>query len=324
MLETSARLLRLLSLLQARRNWNSAELATRLGVTTRTIRNDVDRLRRLGYPVDARPGVAGGYRLGTGGALPPLLLDDEEAVAVAIGLRTAASGSIAGIEETSVRALAKVQQVLPSRLRHRVSAFQSYALPMPSPGPQVDPDVLTVIARTCRDHECLRFDYRTHSGAASRRLVEPYRLVNDRRRWYLVAWDVDRDAWRTFRVDRIEPRTPTGPRFTPRALPPDREIAAQVARGVGEATWRYRARVIVHAPAAFVRRRLPIPLEVEPLGEDRCAFEPGSDHPEMLALYLGMLDADFEVVDSAELLDALRKLAGRYQRAIDASQEAAG
>jgi predicted DNA-binding transcriptional regulator YafY len=324
MLETSARLLRLLSLLQARRDWTSAELATRLGVTTRTVRNDVDRLRRLGYPVDARPGVAGGYRLGTGGALPPLLLDDEEAVAVAIGLRTAASGSIAGIDETSVRALAKVQQVLPSRLRHRVSAFQSYALPMPSPGPQVDPDVLTVIASACRDHERLRFDYRTHSGAASRRAVEPYRLVNDRRRWYLLAWDVDRDAWRTFRVDRIEPRTPPGPRFTPRALPPDGEIAAQVARGVGEATWRYRARVIVHAPAAYVRSRLPIPIEVEALGADRSVFEPGSDHPEMLALYLGMLDADFEIVDSPELVDALRKLAGRYQRAIDASQQAAG
>jgi predicted DNA-binding transcriptional regulator YafY len=324
MLETSARLLSLLSLLQARRDWTSAELATRLGVTTRTIRNDVDRLRRLGYPVDARPGVAGGYRLGTGGALPPLLLDDEEAVAVAIGLRTAASGSIAGIEETSVRALAKVQHLLPPRLRHRVSAFQSYALPMPPSGPQVDPDVLTVIASACRDHECLRFAYRTHSGAVSRRSVEPYRLVNDRRRWYLVAWDVDRDAWRTFRVDRIEPRTPTGPRFTPRALPPDREIAALVVRGVGEATWRYRARVIVHAPAAFVRSRLPIPIGVEPLGEDRCAFEPGSDHPGMLALYLGMLDADFEIVDSPELVDALRKIAGRYQRAIDASQQAAG
>jgi predicted DNA-binding transcriptional regulator YafY len=324
MLETSARLLRLLSLLQGRRDWTSTELAARLGVTTRTIRNDMNRLRGLGYPVDARPGVAGGYRLGTGGALPPLLLDDEEAVAVAIGLRTAATGSIAGIEETSVRALAKVQQVLPSRLRHRVSAFQSHALPMPSRGPQVDPDVLMVIASACRDHERLRFDYRAHSGAASRRSVEPYRLVNDRRRWYLVAWDMDRDAWRTFRVDRIEPRTPAGPRFTPRALPPDQEIAAQVARGVGEAAWRYRARVIVHAPAAHVRDRLPVPLEVQSLGEDKCAFEPGSDHPQMLALYLGMLDADFTIVDSPELVDALRTLTSRYQRAIDASQQPSG
>jgi predicted DNA-binding transcriptional regulator YafY len=324
MLETSARLLRLLSLLQTRRDWTSAELATRLGVTTRTIRNDVDRLRGLGYPVEARPGVAGGYRLGAGGTLPPLLLDDDEAVAIAIGLRTAASGSIAGIEETSVRALAKLQQVLPSRLRHRVSAFQSHMLPMPSSGPQVDPDVLTVIASACRDHERLRFDYRTHSGAASQRSVEPYRLINDRRRWYLVAWDVDRDAWRTFRVDRIEPRTPAGPRFTPRALPPDREVTAQVARGVGEATWRYRARVIVHAPATWVQGRLPIPVDVESLGHDRCAFEPGSDHPQMLALYLGMLDADFEIVDSPELVDALRKLASRYQRAVDISQRASG
>jgi len=324
MLETSARLLRLLSLLQARRDWTSTELATRLGVTTRTIRNDMGRLRGLGYPVDARPGAAGGYRLGTGAALPPLLLDDEEAVAVAVGLRTAASGSIAGIEETSVRALAKLQQVLPSRLRRRVSAFQSYALPMPARGPQVDPDVLMVIASACRDHERLRFDYRAHSGAPSRRSVEPYRLVNDRRRWYLVAWDTDRNAWRTFRVDRIEPRTPSGPRFTPRPLPPDGEIAAQTARGVGEATWRYRARVIVQAPAAHVRDRLPIPVEVESLGQDQCAFEPGSDHPEMLALYLGMLDADFTVVDSPELVDALRKLTGRYERAIDASQQAPG
>ena len=324
MLETSARLLRLLSLLQARRDWTSTELATRLGVSTRTIRNDVGRLRGLGYPVDARPGVAGGYRLGTGAALPPLLLDDEEAVAVAVGLRTAASGSIAGIEETSVRALAKLQQVLPSRLRRRVSAFQAYALPIPSRGPQADPDVLTVIAGACRDHERLRFDYRAHSGAASRRSVEPYRLVNYQQRWYLVAWDTERHAWRTFRVDRIKPRTPAGPRFTPRALPPDREIAAQVARGVGEATWRYRARVIVHAPASHVRGRLPIPVGVGSLGEDQCAFEPGADDPQLLALYLGMLDADFTIVDSPELVNALHKLTGRYQRAIDASQHASG
>lgn len=294
-----------------------AELASRLAVTARTIRNDVDRLRGLGYPVDARPGVAGGYRLGVGATRPPLLLDDdEEAVAVAIGLRIAASGSIAGIEETLVRALAKLQQVLPSRLRHRVSAFQSYALPMPSPGPQLDMDVVTVIASACRDRERLRFDYQAHSRATSKRSVEPYRLLNGRRRWYLVAWDLDRDAWRTFRVDRIELRTPNGPRFTPRALPPDDEIAAQVARGVGEATWRYQARVIVHAPATYVRARLPIQVEVESLGDDRCAFEPGSDHPELLALHLGLLDKDFEIVDAPELIDALRNLAERYLRAI--------
>ncbi len=321
MLATSERLLQVLSLLQARRDWTSAELATRLGVTTRTVRNDVDRLRRLGYAIDARPGVAGGYRLGTHGALPPLLLDDEEVVAVAVGLRAAAGGSIVGIEETSVRALAKLQQVLPSRLRRRISAFQSHTLLMPSRGPQVDPDVLTVIAGACRDHEQLRFDYQSHSGTDSRRSVEPYRLLNDHRRWYLMAWDTGRDDWRTFRVDRIELRTPTGPRFTPRAVPPDPEIAAQVARGVGESSWRYRTQVIVHAPAEHVRQRMPIPVEVQSLGDDRCAFEPGSDNPEMLALYLGMLDADFTIVDSPELVDALRKVTGRYQRAIDASQQ---
>jgi predicted DNA-binding transcriptional regulator YafY len=319
MLETSARLLRLLSLLQSRRDWTGAELAARLGVTTRTVRNDMDRLRGLGYPVQARPGVAGGYRLGAGGSLPPLLLDDEEAVAVAIGLRTAASGSVAGIEETSVRALAKLQQLLPSRLRHRVSAFGSHALPVPAAGPQVDVEVLTLVAGACRDHEQLRFDYRSHSGAGSRRAVEPYRLLNDRRRWYLLAWDVDRAAWRTFRVDRIEARSPTGPRFTPRALPPEDEVAAQVARGIGEATWRYRARVVVHAPAEHARARLPIRVEVLALGHDRCTFEPGSDHPQMLALYLGMLDADFEIVAAPELVAALRALARRYQRAADAS-----
>jgi predicted DNA-binding transcriptional regulator YafY len=318
MVETSARLLRLLSLFQGRRDWTSGELAARLGVTTRTVRKDVDRLRRLGYPVDARPGVAGGYRLGTGGSLPPLLLDDEEAVAVAVGLRTAANGSVAGIEEASVRALAKLQQVLPSRLWHRISAFQTTTLQLPAQQPQVDPDVLTAIARACRDHERLRFDYRPHSGPAGRRSVEPYRLVHDRQRWYLVAWDLDRDDWRTFRVDRLEPRTPTGPRFPPRPLPPDADLTARVARGVREATWRYRARVVVAAPADHVRSRLPVPVDVQPLGEDRCTFEPGSDHPEMLALYLGLLDADFTVVDSPELVTALRTLIGRFQRAVEA------
>src|SRR2546423_232158 len=165
MLETSARLLRLLSLFQARRNWTSTELADRLGVATRTLRNDVERLRALGYPVEARPGVAGGYQLGAGGSLPPLLLDDDEAVAVAVGLRTAANGSVIGIEEASVRALAKLQQVLPSRLRHRVGAFAAAALPAPARGPQGDPGLLNLIASACRDHEQLRFDLRHQPGA---------------------------------------------------------------------------------------------------------------------------------------------------------------
>ncbi len=312
---SSARLLRLLSLLQARRDWTGAELAERLGVTTRTIRNDVDRLRGIGYPVDSRPGVAGGYRLGVGAALPPLLLDDDEAVAVAVGLRTAASGSIAGIEETSVRALVKLQQLLPSRLRRRVNAVGAATLSLPARGPRVDPDVLFVIACACRDRERLRFGYRAHSGAVTHRSAEPHRLISDRGRWYLLAWDTGRDDWRTFRVDRISPRTPAGPRFTPRELPPDAELAERIARGVGEAVWQYRARVVVHAPADHVRSRLPIAADVTPLGAGRCEFEPGSDDPARLALWLGFLEADFTVVGAPELVDALRTLAGRYARA---------
>jgi predicted DNA-binding transcriptional regulator YafY len=320
MLETSARLLRLLSLLQSRRDWTSGELAQRLDVTTRTIRNDVDRLRALGYPVEARPGVTGGYRLGATGAMPPLLLDDEEAVAVAIGLRTAASGSIAGIEEASLLALSKLHHVLPARLRHRIDAFRVIIAPV-AEGSRVDPAVLTAVAGACRDRERLRFDYRTHSGAEQRREVEPYRLVHHRRRWYLIAWDLQRSDWRTFRLDRLSPRIPSGPRFVPRALPSDDDIAQRLASGVGTATWQYRARVLVHASAEHVRSRIPVPIDVEPIDENRCVFEPGSDYPVMLALYLGMVDADFEIIDAPELVEALRLLVGRFGRAI-ASAEA--
>ena len=313
MLETSARLLRLLSLLQSRPDWTGPELAERLGVTTRTIRNDIGRLRELDYPVDARAGVAGGYRLGRGASLPPLLLDDEEAVAVAVGLRTAAGSAVSGIEDASVRALMKLQQVLPSRLRHRTRAFEA-AVQAPVPGPLVDVEVLTLIASACRDREVVRFDYRTHDGRSTRRRTEPYRLVSHHRRWYLVTWDLDRDDWRTFRLDRVTPRTPTGPRFAPRPIPPDPEIIERVQRVAGEAMWRFRARVVVHAPASHVRARMPIPVDVEELGEDRCVFEPGSDDPHALALWLGFLDADFEV-ESEELRQALLALADRLGRA---------
>jgi predicted DNA-binding transcriptional regulator YafY len=211
MLETSARLLRLLSFLQSRRDWTGSELAARLGVTTRTVRNDVARLRRLDYPIEARPGVDGGYRLGAGGVLPPLLLDDDEAVAIAIGLCSAVAGSITGIEETSLRALTKLRHVLPSRLRHRVDAFSSHTLTSAARGPLVDPAVLTVIASACQNHERLRFDYQVPAGAAERRSVEPHRLINSRQRWYLLAWDLERDGWWNFRVDRMRPRTPLAP-----------------------------------------------------------------------------------------------------------------
>jgi predicted DNA-binding transcriptional regulator YafY len=315
MLPTSARLLRLLSLLEARADWSGAQLADQLGVTTRTVRNDVQRLRGLGYPVHAAPGVGGGYRLGAGANLPPLLLDDDEAVAVAVGLGTAAAGSVTGVQETSLRALAKLEQVLPSRLRHQVRALKTATVEIPVPGPTVDPEVLTAIAGACRDHQRLRFDYRDHDGLASIRTVEPHRLAHDRGRWYLVAWDTDRQEWRTFRADRIEPRVPTGPRFVPRDLP-DGDVASYLLRGVGAATWRYRARVTVHAPAAQVAARLPPAVLVEAVDERTCIVNAGSDTPQMLAVYLGMLDVDFEVDEPRELVEQLGRLADRYRRAI--------
>jgi predicted DNA-binding transcriptional regulator YafY len=318
MLETSGRLLRLLSLLQARRDWSGAELADRLGVSPRTVRRDVERLRDLGYPVHATRGVAGGYRLGAGAALPPLLLEDEEAVAVAVGLRTAASGGVvAGIEETSVRALAKLEQVLPSRLRHRVNAVAAYTVtvPMATAGPTVDVEVLTAVAAACRDHDLLRFDYEDRAGATSLRTTEPHRLVCWGRRWYLLAWDTERAGWRTFRVDRVRPRIPTGPRFAPRD-PPDDDLAAYIARGVWSASWRHRARVRLHAPAEVIAQRIPPGVGLlEAVGKDRCLLHTGAETLETLAVHLGMLGADFEVDEPPELVDHLRMLADRYRRA---------
>ncbi|WP_116949573.1 helix-turn-helix transcriptional regulator [Jiangella endophytica] len=320
MVETSARLLKLLSLLQLRREWASADLADRLGVAVRTVRRDVDRLRTLGYPVDSTPGVSGGYRLGSGADMPPLLLDDEEAVAVAVGLRTAAGGSVAGIEETSVRALAKLEQVLPTRLRHRVTALSSATVPLPVSGPTVSSDVLTAIAATVRDHERLRFDYVGHDGGSSRREVEPHRLVNRGRRWYLVAWDVGRSDWRTFRVDRMTPKIPTGPRFAPRP-DPGGDVADFVNRGLDLALWRYRATLRLHAPADAVAGRLPVTIGVEPETDHTCVIRTGADTYEMLAVYTAMLDVDFDVLDPPEFAVHLRRLAARYVRAAGSAPE---
>jgi predicted DNA-binding transcriptional regulator YafY len=313
-MDTSERLLKLLGLLQARPDWTGPELAERLAVTDRTVRNDVERLRRLGYPVHASPGVGGGYRLGAGAALPPLLLDDEEAVAVAVGLRTAAGGAVAGIEESSLQALAKLEQVLPSRLRHRVNALHSTMSTIRGDGPTVDPAVLTAIAAATRDRERLRFDYRRHDGSDAVRDVEPHRVVSWGRRWYLVAWDAGKQDWRTFRVDRMRPRVPTGPRFVPRRVPGG-DVTAYVEKTVGQATWQYRARVLLHAPEAAVAARLPPAVELEPVDERTCIATAGADDPYLLALYLGMLDVDFDVIDAPELAEELRKLAGRYARA---------
>ena len=315
MLETSARLLRLLALLQTRREWNGPQLAEALSVTTRTVRKDVDRLRALGYPVNASAGVAGGYRLGAGTSLPPLLLDDEEAVAVTVGLRTAAaSGGVAGIEETSLRALAKLEQVLPAHLHRRVSALHDSMIEIAPPPAAVPAAQLSAIAAAIRDHVRLRFDYEDHRERITLRTVEPHRLVHTRGRWYLVAWDVDRDDWRTFRGDRIRPRAGAGARFMPRP-DPGGDLVAYVERGLGSATWRHRARVKVHAPAGRVIARVPPAVIVEEIDERACFANVGSDSAHDLAMWLALLDADFDASHDLELARELRRLGDRLVRA---------
>ncbi|MFE9024508.1 helix-turn-helix transcriptional regulator [Streptomyces sp. NPDC007808] len=309
MLDTSARLLRLLSLLQAHREWSGARLAERLGVTPRTVRRDVDRLRELGYPVTASPGTGGGYQLGAGAELPPLLLDDDEAVAVAVGLRTAAGHGIEGIGETSVRALAKLEQVLPNRLRRRVGALNAFTVPMLR-GPQpssVDPALLTELAHLCRDSERLRFEYRDHEGAASRRSVEPHRLVCSERRWYLVAWDLERDDWRTFRVDRITPRPPHGPRFTPRT-PPAEDLAAYVSRGVSTRAYAAHAVVRLLVPLHEAAERIsPSAGVLEADGEDACILRTGAGSLEVMVIHVTLMGFEFEVLEPPELIEEIRR-----------------
>ncbi len=325
-LETSARLLRLLSLLQSRRDWTGAELAGRLGVGLRTTRRDIDRLRDLGYPVDATPGVAGGYRLGVGAALPPLLLDDDEAVAVAISLHTATTSSVAGLEESSFRALTKLQQTLPSRLRHRVTAFHATTIPLTGPGSrpdQVDPEVLTAVAAACRDQRRLRLRYPGRAGVTTRD-VEPHRLVHTPRRWYLLAWDADRSDWRTFRVDRVQgPLGPPGARFTPRRLPSD-DVAAYVSHSISSAPYRYQACILFHAPvAAVAQRSSPTAGRLEAVDQHTCILHTGSDSLDELALYVALKGFDFQVLDPPELVPALRALSDRLRQAADDSPASA-
>jgi predicted DNA-binding transcriptional regulator YafY len=313
--ETSSRLLTLLSLLQARRDWPGSELAHRLEVSGRTIRRDVERLRGLGYPVESLTGPAGGYRLRAGTAMPPLLLDDDEAIAIAVGLRTAARASVTGIEETSVRALVKLEQVLPAHLRRRVRALQSATTTLPAGGPSVDPQTLTVIAAACRDFECVRFAYRGRDGIASRREVEPHSLVNLGRRWYLAAWDRGRQDWRTFRVDRLGGPASTGVRFAPRDLPA-KDAAAYVSQSLSAAPNRYEARITVHAPAEVVRRNVPSYWgTIEPIDEHRCEYRTGDDDLAWLALRVAMLTVDFDVNEPPELAEHLLQLARRLERA---------
>lgn len=316
MSETASRLLAVLSILQSRPDWTGGELAARLGVTTRTVRNDIDRLRELGYPVDATRGTAGGYRLGAGGKLPPLLLDDEEAVAVAVGLR-AATG-IAGIEESSGRALAKLEQVLPSRLRPTVAALHETVDRAPentgtdAPDPEVDGAVLQAVAAAIRDVEWLRFDFRGEPV-----LVEPYRLLSWQRRWHLVARDPRSDEWGTYRVDWIEPRMPTRRRFDPEPIPGG-DATAFAMRTIAATGWNVHARLRIAASAETVLARInPAVGVVEPVDEHRSVLVTGADSLETIAAYIGMLGMDFTVESPVELRAVLRTYSERYARAAE-------
>ncbi len=310
MLETSARLLRILSLLQEHRDWPGADLADRLGVTVRTVRRDIDRLRELGYPVHAVRGVAG-YRLGAGSALPPLLLDDEEALAVAVGLRTVAGGTVAGIEQASLRSLAKLEQVLPSRLRHRLNTLQRSMVRVGGTAPRVDPEVLIAISEACDRRERLRFDYTDHGGRQSVRDTEPMAVVNFSRHWYLVAWDVAREDWRSFRVDRLRPKIPTGPRFTPRELPGG-DVVDYLSNRLSDEAWSWRATVTLHRPAAELAETIwPGMGVLEAVDDSHCLLHIGADSPWALSWMITSLDVDFTVTGPPELVEAVRALGNR-------------
>lgn len=318
MSDTPGRLLALLSLLQTPREWPGSELAERLEVSPRTIRRDIDRLRDLGYPVEATLGAAGGYRLVAGTAMPPLLLDDEEAVAVVVGLRTAAANPVAGIEEASVRALAKLGQVLPARLRRRVATLEAATETLADEAePRVDPEALATLAAAIANRERVRFVYRAADRRESRREVEPHRLVAAWRRWYLVAWDAARDDWRVFRLDRIARPAPVGGRVTARVLPAE-DAASFVLERFQQQAPAYRARAILHAPAADVAARLADTGDaVEPIDEQTCRLRTGLDTVEWLAVRLLTLGVDFEVQEPPELVACLREMGERAARAAE-------
>ncbi|WP_345982362.1 YafY family protein [Streptomyces sp. DSS69] len=328
MKDTPARLLKLLSLLQTPREWPGGELAERLDVSPRTIRRDVDRLRELGYPVEASRGSLGGYRLVAGAAMPPLVLDDEEAVAIAVGLRAGAGHAIEGVDEASVRALAKLEQVLPSRLRHRVSALQNATVPLVrGDGATIDPRTLTTLASAATGRERLRFAYRSGDGTETRRQVEPYRLVSTGRRWYLVAYDLLREDWRTFRVDRVSEPFATGVRFTPRPLPVAggggggrggaEDAARYFARSMAGRQPELRLDVRFGAPAESVAARLPPTLGVpEPDGEGGCRLRSSvTDSLEWVALRLALVECEFTVLGPPQLVAHLESLGARLTRA---------
>ncbi|MBE1535459.1 helix-turn-helix transcriptional regulator [Actinomadura algeriensis] len=315
MANTSTRTLRLLSLLQSHRYWPGDELAGRLGVSRRTLRRDVDRLRELGYPVEARRGVDGGYQLAAGAALPPLVIDDDEAVALAVGLQAAAQGGVEGIAESSVRVLAKVVQVMPARLRRRVDALRAVTDRVEwGGGAGIDPAVLTEAALACRDAERLRFDYTSAGGRRTDRHVEPHRLVCLGRRWYLVAYDLDRQDWRSFRVDRLGGPRATGARFRARELPAA-DAAEFVRAGLDEMPRPYTVEALVDAPAAVVRERIGRWSTADEIDAGHCRVRVTADSLDWAVVALGMAGADFHVVGPPEMRERVHEWGARFGRA---------
>jgi predicted DNA-binding transcriptional regulator YafY len=308
--------LQLLGLLQSRRVWTGEELAERLGVTTRSVRRDVDRLRDLGYPVHASKGHGGGYQLGAGAALPPLLLDPDEAVAVAVCLRLAAGGSVAGVGEAALRALTKLDQVLPARLRSQVGAVHdaTVALTPQWVDSPVQPDVLMTLARACRDREHVTAAYVDRAGSSTQRRLEPYQLVTTGRRWYLLAYDGDRQDWRSLRLDRMGDVRALGSTFAPRQAP---DAASYVRRSISASPYRYVARVRYFAPYDVVSQYFsPSSATIEPDGPDACVVTAGANDADRMALYFAMVGRDFEVLEPPEVIDATRAFVERIGRAV--------
>jgi predicted DNA-binding transcriptional regulator YafY len=319
MSETTSRVLQLLGLLQARRVWTGEELAERLGVTGRSVRRDIDRLRELGYPVHASTGHGGGYQLGAGAALPPLLLDPEEAVAVAVCLRLAAGGSIAGVGESALRALSKLDQVLPARLRSQVSAVHGATVTLTTGSDTpVEPEALMTLARACRDHEHVDATYVDLRGAETSRRLEPYHLVTTGRRWYLLAYDRDKRDWRTLRLDRMRDVRARGTTFTARESP---DAATYVSRSISSSPYRYVANVRYFCSSDVVAQHFsPSSATIAPDGPDACLVTAGADDPQRLALYLAMVGVDFEILGPPEVIEGARVMAERLAAAVGSGE----
>ncbi|MGV3726283.1 helix-turn-helix transcriptional regulator [Hydrogenophaga sp.] len=317
MLSSSSRLLRVLSLLQTRSHWAGAELAARLEVHPRTLRRDIDRLRQLGYPIHASSGVAGGYAFRAGQSLPPLLLDDEEALAVAIALQIAAAGTVSGVEESSLRALVKLEQVMPARLRQRTDALRSAILPMQRIGPTVDAGVLATLATACRDQLQVGFSYRDVKGRSTTRTVEPQGLVHTGSRWYLVAWDPGRSDWRTFRLDRVEGEPVNGEHFAPRAGPGGGDLRAYVAGAIAVDIQGEEARVVLHEPLEAMAPRIPPAAALlEAIDANRCLMRCPAHQLDWLVYWLMSLDVEFEALEPPALIERLRAAGERVARAL--------